>query len=67
LGRHDGRPDEVGGLRHQGASALARRFRLVIEFTQKVKLCVRADAVQQHAETRLEQQALKNKLWGEAP
>jgi hypothetical protein len=54
-------------LRHQGASALARRFRLVIEFTQKVKLCVRADAVQQHAETRLEQQALKNKLWGEAP
>jgi hypothetical protein len=39
---------------------------LVIEFTQKVKLCIRSDAVPQHAETRLEQQASKNKLWGES-
>jgi TRAP-type transport system periplasmic protein len=39
---------------------------LVIEFTQKVKLRIRNDAVQQHAETRLEQQASKNKLWGES-
>ena len=66
LGRHDGRPDEVGGLRRRLASALARRFRLVIEFTQKVKLCIRSDAVQQRAETRLEQQASKNKPWGES-
>ena len=47
LGRHDGRPNEVGGLRRRPASALARRFRLVIEFTQKVKLCIRSDAVPQ--------------------
>jgi hypothetical protein len=32
-----------------------------------VKLCIRAGAVQQRAETRLEQQALKNKLREKAP
>ena len=58
LGRHDGRPDEVGGLRRRLASALARRFRLVIEFTQKVKLCIRNDAVQQDTPKR----GLSNKL-----
>ena len=58
LGRHDGRPDEVGGLRRRLASALARRFRLVIEFTQKVKLRIRNDAVQQDTPKR----GLSNKL-----
>jgi hypothetical protein len=40
---------------------------LVIEFTQKVKLCIRSGAVQQRTETRLEQQALKNKYGEKAP